>query len=80
MAAGRAGEGKVKNAQTVREAKTLLSRELEKWRMLTYDDIVSMVDAQPATSVINGPSGAEYQIEVLAIWDGARGGPRFRPG
>jgi len=33
-----------------------------------------MIDAEPFTYDITGPSGVEYQIEIGAFWDGKKCG------
>lgn len=51
-----------------REARRVLDTYLERYRTLTYHELQRLVD-EPDSFSAEGPSGAEYWIEVLAVWD-----------
>jgi hypothetical protein len=55
------------------EAKWLLLRNLVGWRHRTCDDLRALIDRGHHVEV-RGRSGAEYQIEIQAVWDGKPGG------
>lgn len=51
-----------------KEARRILAQELAKYRRETYADLQRLfkeVDAYEVTA----PSGANYQIEIQAVWD-----------
>jgi len=49
------------------EARSLLDAELTRLRAMTYAGLRIYFDEQH--SELKGPSGKEYQIETLAVWD-----------
>ena len=51
------------------EARRVIQSELEPFRTKPYAELVRMVDAEPVTGECAGPSGKQYQIEILAHWD-----------
>ena len=50
------------------EAKTLLGRELSRYRALPYGELFSLID-QSETCARTGPSGVIYQIEMQVFVD-----------
>ena len=56
------------------EARTIIIQELEAYRAKEYSELAGMIDAEPITYDRTGPSGVEYQIEMMALWDGKKGG------
>ena len=52
------------------EALSVLREQLAKYRRRRYVELVPLVGVEMPTEVIKGPSGAEYQIELLVVWDG----------
>ena len=56
------------------EASAVLSAELAKYRLWSYDRLVAMVDAPKEVLRVVGDSGAAYQIDIYACWDGAPNG------
>lgn len=57
-----------------REAAAVLEAQLATYDALGYAGLRPLVDTGPHVTTATGPSGAEYQIEVLIIWDDAPGG------
>ena len=55
------------------EAKAILAERLRRYRDLSYASLVARVGTVD-TEEITGPSGARYQLEFEAIWDGSPGG------
>ena len=55
------------------EAKWLLLRNLVGWRRRPYEDLRTLIDRGHYVEV-RGRSGAEYQIEIEAVWDSQPGG------
>jgi hypothetical protein len=55
------------------EAARLLEDELTRYRALTYAQLVDRLHAGERHEQRVGPSGAEYQLETLCIWDGEPG-------
>lgn len=51
-----------------REATHILAQELAKYRRETYTDLQRLLKEVDAYEIV-GPSGADYQIEIQAIWD-----------
>ena len=56
------------------EARAVLALHVADYRGRLYSDLVSLIDSQPEPAEVSGPSGARYQIEVVAAWDGTPGG------
>jgi hypothetical protein len=56
------------------EARTIVIQELEAYRAKEYSVLAGMIDAEPITYDKTGPFGVEYQIEIMALWDGKEGG------
>ena len=50
------------------EANALLAAHLRGYRARPYSDLAALV-SEPESTEIAGPSGARYQVEVLAVWD-----------
>jgi hypothetical protein len=57
-----------------KEARTIIIQELKAYRAKTYPELAGMIDVEPVTRDSVGPSGVEYQIEIMALWDGKEGG------
>ena len=55
------------------ESKWLLLRDLVAWRRRPDDELRALIDQEHPIH-IRGRSGAEYQIEIHAVWDGKPGG------
>jgi len=55
------------------EAARILARELAKYRRQSYADLQRLLKEVDAYEV-TGPSGAKYQIEIQAVWDGEPNG------
>jgi len=49
------------------EARLLLDAELARLRVMTYADLRNYFDEEHQE--MTGPSGKEYQVETLAVWD-----------
>ncbi len=66
---------KIYNTPTmnVREAKQVLSEELETYQAKPYGDLAQSID-QNFYCIRKGASGKEYQLEVLVLWDSNAGG------
>lgn len=61
--------------QDLIEARSLLQREIERYRLTAYKDLVRQINDQRLdTYVILGKSGTEYQIEVHGFWDDKKDG------
>ncbi len=52
------------------EARELLAQQLAPYRVWSYERLRTLVDAEPETREVVGPSGVTYQIELRAFWDG----------
>ena len=52
-----------------REAKEIISNQLDAYRKRPYSELVEMIDTDPIAYKVNGPSGTSYQIEIAASWD-----------
>ncbi len=50
------------------DARTVLSRELTKYRAKSYDELVGLIN-KVETLAVTAPSGALYQLEFEATWD-----------
>jgi len=57
-----------------KEARQIIQAELESYRAKPYSELVKMIDAEPVTGEVTGPSGKLYQIEIQAFWDGKPNG------
>jgi hypothetical protein len=53
------------------EARQLLTEQLAAYRRRSYSELVQMIKDIDVIEV-QGPSGAEYQIEIEASWDSPR--------
>ena len=52
------------------DAKQIIHAELEFYRAKPYSDLVQIIDAEPVTGELIGPSsGKRYQFEIQAFWD-----------
>lgn len=54
------------------EALQVLREHLGRYRRRTHRELTSLI-GEPETSTVRGPSGAEYQIEIEALWDDEAG-------
>jgi len=52
-----------------REARTILTERVASYRKMSYQELASLIDAEPETGEITGPSGELYQIEIEVFWD-----------
>ena len=50
------------------EAKSVLTRELERYRATPYAELKPLLD-DTAHIETTGPSGTNYQVEIYAVWD-----------
>ena len=57
-----------------REGIALLTRELDLFRLESYDELVDRIDRDPVTCERVGSTGVKYQLEIQFLWDAARGG------
>ncbi len=55
------------------EAKSVLAEALGAYRTKTYEELRSLLETQD-TSEVTAESGANYQLEFQAVWDGENGG------
>lgn len=55
------------------EAISLLTRELGRYRAMSYSELALLLDQTEHIDVV-GASGANYQVEVQVMWDGPRTG------
>lgn len=56
------------------EAKEILASQVGELKRLSYADLRSwIVEKKIKTPVVKLPSGAEYQMEIQAFWDGKQG-------
>jgi hypothetical protein len=51
------------------EAKEILKQQLDTYRNRPYSELTKMIDTNPVTYELRGPSGTSYQIEIQAFWD-----------
>jgi hypothetical protein len=51
-----------------KEARQLIKAELSFYEEKTYADLVSLIDKELIYEK-QGPSGTQYQIEILIMWD-----------
>jgi hypothetical protein len=57
------------------EAKQVLAGQLRELQKLPYAEFRSwVVEKKIDTPSVNGASGAEYQVEIQAMWESKRGG------
>jgi len=56
------------------EAQTLLAAKLAEYRDRSYAELTKKVGGQEDYYEMTGPSGAEYQTEILFFWDDKAGG------
>jgi hypothetical protein len=57
----------------IEEARSVLVAELARYRMESYQALQRLLGTQDAYEVA-ASSGAKYQIEIQAFWDGKQGG------
>jgi len=57
----------------IEEARSVLVNELARYRMESYQALQRLLATQD-TYEVAAPSGAKYQIEIQAFWDGKRAG------
>lgn len=57
-----------------KEAAKILDEALTSFKSKPFSELEEMVGESPAMQEVNGESGAEYQIEVIAYWDSRQGG------
>ena len=55
------------------EAKRVLDDQLLPYRSLGYERLLRLLKEQDVFEVV-GASGAVYQVEMQAVWDGGKGG------
>ena len=51
------------------EAMQILEPELDLFRSKPYSELAALVDAEPTVGQKSGPSGKEYQFEIMVYWD-----------
>lgn len=56
------------------EAKAVAAAHLATLRRRSYDELSRLVAQSPVTTEMTGPSGATYQVQIIAVWDGPEGG------
>jgi hypothetical protein len=54
-------------------AHSLIDAEVRRLRQLAYSGLARLVGAQQTKEVV-GDDGRSYQLEIEAVWDGAKGG------
>jgi hypothetical protein len=54
------------------EARVILQAEIDKLRSLTYEQLKERLLGEVEAVEVVGPSGAEYQLELQAMWDDPR--------
>jgi hypothetical protein len=54
------------------EARALLDTEINRLRALPYSELRRYMDEEQLE--VTGPSGTNYQVEVLAVWDSGKEG------
>ncbi len=57
------------------EARSILTDALDRLRTVAFEDLVARYLDDVDTTVVTGPSGTVYQLEIEAFWDDPR-----RPG
>jgi len=55
------------------EANSVLSQRLAEYRSLDYGELAAKV-GENVCCAIQGPSGAEYQVEIDVLWEDKPGG------
>ena len=50
------------------EARGILRDHLEHFRARTREELLPLID-EPEVAEVTAPSGARYQVEVMAVWD-----------
>ena len=59
-----------RDAVNKQEMAAILSEQLARYRKRPYAELRSMLESkQVDTLEVKGPSGADYQIEILFVWD-----------
>ena len=56
------------------EARSVLAAHLAALKARTYSELAQLVDEGPTAFEVDGPSGATYQIEIVAVWDAGEAG------
>ena len=51
------------------EAMQIVETELEAFRKKSYHELVDMVDSEPTVGQKLGPTGKDYQFEIMVYWD-----------
>jgi len=59
----------IREEMNKKEAKELLSNELNKYRKLDYSELRRHIDADPYTSELKLENGNWYQFEIQVFWD-----------
>jgi hypothetical protein len=54
------------------EARAVALERIRELRAMTWDEIRARYLKSPKTIEVSGPSGATYQVETEAFWDGAK--------
>ena len=52
-----------------KEAKQIISVELEQYKAKPHSELAQMIDGEPIIREKSGPSGKNYQIEIHVFWD-----------
>ena len=56
------------------EAQGLITKELQRWRARSYDDLVTFIKSSSVTAEVLGDSGVCYQLEMQFFWDDKKRG------
>jgi hypothetical protein len=51
------------------EAKKIIAKELEQYRIKPYSELVEMIDKESINYELTSEGGDRYQIEIEAFWD-----------
>ena len=52
-----------------KEAKRIITEQLEKYRSKSYQELIQLIDTEPITYELTSNSNTKYQIEIEAFWD-----------
>jgi hypothetical protein len=56
------------------EARAILAEQIAALRTWSFAELRGL-EYDPTGGEVIGPSGAKYQVEMEAVWDGKKGGP-----
>lgn len=56
------------------EALKMLDEQLASFRAMPYDDLTTLIDSEPTTGEVSGPSNKKVQYEIEVLWDDKPGG------